>query len=113
MTLVEPRELQEPVKQLLSASWAADLLALAIAPAVCEELLFRGALQSSIANRWLALVVPAVAFGAFHASPKKFLPAAALGLLLGAIRARAGSLWPAVAFHAANNTLVLVLARCS
>ena len=91
--------------------FAAEWLALALAPAFCEELLFRGALLSAIRSRPLAILVAAVAFGAFHASPYKFAPAALLGLLLGVVRLRAGSLWAAVAFHAANNTLVLVLSQ--
>lgn len=91
--------------------FAAELLALALAPAACEELLFRGALMSAIRSRPLAVVTAAVAFGAFHASPSKFAPAALLGLVLGVVRLRAGSLWAAVAFHAANNTLVLVLSQ--
>src|SRR5207249_4147412 len=47
---------------------AADLLALAIVPAVCEEALFRGALLRALApvSRRAAVVATALAFGFFH-----------------------------------------------
>jgi sodium transport system permease protein len=92
---------------------AADLVALALLPALCEELLFRGLLLSSLlpTSRGLALLATSLAFGAFHYSVYKFLPTAALGLILGLVALRARSTRASVVVHALNNTLVVLLVR--
>jgi membrane protease YdiL (CAAX protease family) len=84
---------------------------MALAPAVAEELLFRGALYDVARRRagaGAAILVAAVAFALYHGSPHRFAPAFAGGLLLGLVRARSGSLLPAIVFHATNNAGVLV-----
>jgi sodium transport system permease protein len=91
-----------------------DLLVLALAPAVCEELLFRGALLMSWRRALppaLAAVASALAFAAFHLSLYKLLPLAALGLLAAALALRARSVAPAIALHFTNNALVVVFVR--
>ncbi len=90
---------------------AVDLLALALVPAVAEELLFRGVLWGAVRPRLGAtgaVIVTAVAFGLYHGSVYRFAPAAFGGLLLGVVRAASGSLWPALAFHFANNAGVII-----
>lgn len=91
-----------------------DLVGLALVPAAAEELLFRGILFGALKPRLGttgAIVLSAVAFGLFHASPYRLAPATLGGLLLGVVRAASGSLWPAIAFHFANNAGVLVATR--
>jgi membrane protease YdiL (CAAX protease family) len=91
-----------------------DILALAIAPAVCEEALFRGLALPSLRARWgtaAAIFVTAVLFAGFHLSLYRLAPAALLGVLLGIVAVRSRSLWPAIAFHTVNNTLVILLVR--
>jgi membrane protease YdiL (CAAX protease family) len=93
---------------------AVDLLALALLPAVAEELLFRGVLWGALRPRLGVagtLVATALVFGLYHGSPYRFLPAVAGGLLLGGVRAASGSVWPAIAFHVANNGGVIVALR--
>jgi sodium transport system permease protein len=87
-----------------------DLAAFALVPAAAEELLFRGVLFGALRPRlgvvWTVLAT-AIAFGLYHGSVYRFLPAAFAGLLLGGVRAASGSLWPALAFHFANNAAVV------
>ncbi len=93
---------------------AADLLALAVAPALCEEALFRGAVLPAwrrAREPWSAILMAALLFGAFHASLYRLIPATLLGIALGVVRVRADALAPAVAFHVANNVAVIVLVR--
>ena len=92
---------------------ALDLLALALVPAVCEELLFRGVLLRALLrfDRTAALLFSSLAFGAFHGSLFKLLPTAAIGLLLALLALRSASLLPSMLAHAANNTLVIALYR--
>jgi sodium transport system permease protein len=90
---------------------ALDLVAFALVPAAAEELLFRGVLYSAVRPRLGtvgAVVATAVAFGLYHGSLYRLLPAVLGGLLLGGVRAASGSLWPALAFHVANNAAVVV-----
>jgi membrane protease YdiL (CAAX protease family) len=91
-----------------------DLLVLSLAPAVSEEILFRGAVMRAFSARGLeklAIGVSAVLFGAFHGSLYRFIPATAMGLLLGVTRREARSLWPAVVLHAVHNAAVVVATR--
>jgi membrane protease YdiL (CAAX protease family) len=91
-----------------------DVLALALAPALCEEALFRGLALPSLRPRLGAagaVAVTALLFAGFHLSIYRFIPTAILGALLGAVRLGAGSLWPAIFAHATNNLLVLLLVR--
>ncbi|MSP59801.1 MAG: CPBP family intramembrane metalloprotease [Myxococcales bacterium] len=90
-----------------------DLAVLALLPAVCEELLFRGALLESWrpAGRIAAVGGAALAFGGFHLSMYKLVPTVALGALAGVVALRAASVAPAMVLHFVNNTLVVVLVR--
>jgi sodium transport system permease protein len=109
-----PPELVESLRSLVVGPLWLTLLALALTPALCEEALFRGLTLPSLASRFggrAAIAGSALLFAAFHVSLYRLVPTALLGLLLGALRWRSGSLWPSIAFHAVNNTLVLTLVR--
>lgn len=102
-----------PLDALLS------ILTIAITPAVCEEILFRGVLLPSFARRigaMAAVIVSATIFAAIHVDLVPDLAfdrvpfALLMGLALGAIRVRTGSLLPAIVAHAAVNTLTFAIA---
>jgi ABC-2 type transport system permease protein/sodium transport system permease protein len=94
------------------------LLALAIAPAVCEELFFRGylfrALLAETAPR-KAILISAALFGLFHVlathllAIERFLPSTFLGLVLGWVCWRSGSVLPGMVLHACHNGLLLLV----
>lgn len=82
------------------------MLTFAIAPAVCEELAFRGFILSGLQRsrfQWLPIVVSALLFGVIHMIPKQQFNAALLGLVLGLLAVRSRSLLPGVIFHAIFN----------
>jgi membrane protease YdiL (CAAX protease family) len=88
------------------------LLATVVAP-VCEEIAFRGYLQTTL----LARRTPAVAiagstllFALIHLDPVRFPALLVLGAVFGWLAWRSGSLWPAIAAHAANNGVVSLFA---
>ena len=88
--------------------------AVAFAPAVAEELLFRGLLQPALVKRLgpaLGIGLASLIFGAIHVDPPQATGAALIGLVLGYVTYRSGSLWPAMAAHAANNGLSVLFAR--
>jgi membrane protease YdiL (CAAX protease family) len=94
---------------LLSVGPGWRYLYFALAPALFEESLFRGALLSSLRS-WEtgpATLVSAVTFAAIHASVPKFLPVALLGWVLAQAVIRTGNFWVAVAGHALHNGGVL------
>ncbi|TWT98046.1 ABC-2 family transporter protein [Botrimarina colliarenosi] len=89
------------------------LLLLAVLPAVCEEIAFRGVilagLRKSLGDAG-GVLMTAVFFGATHTVLQQSLAAAPVGALLGVIALRTGSLLPCVVFHAAYNSLQLLTA---
>lgn len=90
------------------------LCAFAIAPAVCEELAFRGFILTGLQrsrHRWLPIVISAVLFGVIHMIPKQQFNAALLGLVLGLLAVRGRSLIPCIAFHAIFNGTQVLLPR--
>jgi membrane protease YdiL (CAAX protease family) len=90
----------------LDAVWS--LAAIAVAPAVFEELLVRGILLPSlraVAGDVVAIVVSALFFALMHFDWYRFPFTLAVGLALGVLRVRTGSLWPSVIAHATLNAL--------
>jgi sodium transport system permease protein len=94
-------------------TWAM-LALLALSPAICEELFFRGALLSGLRRdlpAWRVIAIEAFFFGAVHMSIYRFLPTAILGGVLAALTLRARSIWPAVILHASYNGLLVLEAQ--
>ncbi len=85
---------------------AALVLGVSLAAPVCEEFFFRGVLQAGLSERLApptAVVVTAFVFALFHLDPVGFLARFEMGVVFGLLAWRSGSLWPAIAAHAANN----------
>ncbi|MCB9915326.1 MAG: CPBP family intramembrane metalloprotease [Planctomycetes bacterium] len=102
--------------ELLELSPRATFLLLALSPAICEELFFRGAVLSGLRRdlpAWRVVAWQALLFGAVHASIYRFAPTACLGALLAALVLRGRSLWPAVVLHATYNGLLILGDRTS
>jgi membrane protease YdiL (CAAX protease family) len=80
-----------------------NVFLIALLPAVCEELCFRGALQRILIqifkSPWLGILVTGMFFSAFHMQFQGFLPRMFLGMLLGAIYWYSGSLWTSILAH--------------
>jgi membrane protease YdiL (CAAX protease family) len=91
---------------------AVVLAGVSLAAPLGEELFFRGFLQRQLglhvpAPR--AVVVTAFVFSAFHLDPVGLTARFELGVLFGLLAWRMGSIWPAVAAHAANNFISSML----
>jgi membrane protease YdiL (CAAX protease family) len=90
------------------------LAVMALGAGLAEELFFRGFLQTRLAQRFppaVAIVAASVCFGIMHADPVHSPVAALLGLYLGWITERAGSILPAVIAHVVNNAMAVLGAR--
>lgn len=90
-----------------------NLLFLALIPALCEEFLFRGTLQSFL-HKWsgkphLAIWITAVVFSAIHLQFFGFIPRLLLGAYLGYLYYWSRSIWLPVLAHFLHNALSLIV----
>jgi membrane protease YdiL (CAAX protease family) len=96
-----------------AVDYAALLVAFALVPAFCEEILFRGFLQAGLAraiDRPAGVVAAsALVFALFHLDPWRFTGIFGLGLFLAWLRLVTGSLLPPMTAHAASNVLAITL----
>lgn len=81
---------------------------------IAEELVFRGAIEGHLLRKWknpkMAIFVSALIFGLFHANPAQIPFAFLIGLLLGWIYYRSGSLLLVMLVHVLNNSLSVLIA---
>jgi len=92
---------------------ALNVIVMALLPAVCEEFLFRGTLQSFL-HKWsgkphLAIWITAVLFSAIHLQFFGFIPRMLLGAYLGYLYYWSRSLWLPVLAHFLHNALSLFI----
>ena len=95
--------------------WWASWLLIAVLPAVCEELLFRGWMLAAFAGQRpaagraaAAVAVQAAGFAALHLLPERMPQTFVLGLLLGWLTLRSGSILPAILAHLVHNSVPVV-----
>jgi len=87
------------------------IVVIALIPAVSEEFLFRGLIQRSFEKTVTPLrsaIVTGIIFGAYHMNPFSFVPLAVIGIYLGFLTMRTGSVWVSVVAHFFNNLLACV-----
>jgi len=86
------------------------VLVVAVVPAICEELAFRGFILSGfrhLGRKWTAIVYSALFFGLAHALLQQSLIACLVGVVIGYIAVQSSSIIPCILFHVSHNTLVL------
>jgi len=88
------------------------VLSVAILAPLLEEVLFRGAIQGLLmrlfGHPWPAIIVAALIFGVYHMNPVQIVYATLLGIILGWIYYRTGSLLSVIVGHVLNNSLAVV-----
>jgi sodium transport system permease protein len=118
--LQEFQRLHDMLRPRGPADAVLSVLAIAVAPGVCEELLFRGLVLHALRGRLgtaAAVVVSALLFGAIHldfsgSGPTLYrVPfAVAVGVGFALLRLRTGSLVPAMLAHALVNATTFAAA---
>lgn len=106
----------EMIRSLIESDFSLilGLFVLAVTPALCEELLFRGYVQRQAERAmgiWGGILFTGVVFGLYHLRLTQVLPLALLGVYLAYLTWRTGSLWPAIAVHFLNNGAALAFAE--
>ena len=95
-----------------SSSMIVAIIVVGIAPAICEEAVFRGVFFNSIWNqthgKWIPILVTAAVFGLFHGSIIRFFPTFLLGIVLGYLVYETNNMLYNVMFHAINNIMQLM-----
>lgn len=87
------------------------LITLALAPAVCEELVFRGYLLTGFKTKKSsvpAIIITAVLFAGIHLDIYKFFPLLIMGAAYAYIAAATSSVIIPVIFHFINNSLSVI-----
>lgn len=109
----------EQVARIRQVSPVLIALTLAVVPAICEEWFFRGMLLRSLVrvrSAMFAIVVSSVVFGLFHVlsgsviALERLLPTMLVGIVLGYLAVRSGSVLPGMLLHAIHNACVSFLA---
>lgn len=102
-----PTEAYDNVQQTIGlGGWA--ILSTIVAAPILEEILFRGLIFESCAERWgrgVGLIVSALLFGVIHIVPVQVINAFVVGLILGYVYLRTRSLLSVIIIHAINNAV--------
>lgn len=88
-----------------------NLLALALTPAICEELFFRGYLQRQVergSGVRASILMTGIVFGLYHLRLAQALPLSVLGIYLCYVTWRMGSIVPAMILHLLYNGSAIV-----
>ena len=104
-------QMAEIKKVIASAPSIWHILALlALTPAICEELAFRGFILSGLrhmGSKWGAILLSSLFFGVTHGILQQSISAAFVGMVIGYLAVQTGSLLPCFAFHVTYNALSL------
>jgi sodium transport system permease protein len=101
-------------EQISSAPWLNVVLLMAVLPAVCEELAYRGFMFGGLVREnspLRAILITSVVFGISHGVLQQSLSATVMGLVLGWIAYRTGSVLPGILLHLTNNALSVSMQR--
>ncbi len=108
-------EALEPVLKLLSETpWPYVVLVIAVVPAICEELVFRGFLLSGfrqLGNTWSAIILSSLFFAIVHGILQQSLNACILGIVIGYIAVKSRSILPCILYHLTHNTISVLHSR--
>lgn len=89
--------------------WLAFVIA--VTPAICEEIFFRGFVQRNFERtlQGKSVLLIGVIFGLFHMQPLGLITISLLGILFGYFYYRSKSLLPSMAAHFANNFIAIFI----
>lgn len=84
-----------------------QFISIALVPAVCEEILFRGVILSNLIpyGKASAIVISSVLFGLMHGNLYQFIYATVAGIIIGCVYVATDSIWCSILLHMINNTV--------
>lgn len=87
------------------------LIVVAVIPAICEEFLFRGLVQTNLrrlAGPVRGFLYTGIIFGVYHLNPFLVLPLVVLGIYFSFLRERSASVLVPVVAHCTNNCVSVI-----
>ena len=107
-----PNWVENEFDMILTNRWG--YLAVGLLAPLSEEIVLRGAilkelLKSPKLSPWGAIAISALFFALIHMNPAQMPHAFVIGLLLGWMYWRTGSILPGVAYHWANNSIAYII----
>jgi|Deesub1362B_J571_1020462.scaffolds.fasta_scaffold11319_2 membrane protease YdiL (CAAX protease family) len=102
----------QPLLSLSAFPLALLVLALTLGAGLSEELIFRGFILTGLGSRLSAgpaVLATALLFAVAHVEPSRAVLVLPLGVWLGWVVRWTGSVYPAIALHAVNNGLAIVV----
>ena len=102
--------LEENSDMITSSSMLMQVVCVGIVGPVAEEVLFRGLMLTALKKNmpsWIAIIISSVIFGIMHGNPIGIIYATAMGILMGWIFHRTGSILASCIFHIVYNTVSL------
>lgn len=106
---------EKAAESIYGGSLLEELLAVALAAPVIEELLFRGLVYRGFKVLWggnIAMLASSLLFGAYHGNLVQGLYAFLVGTLLIYVYDAFRTIWAPVIFHVAANTVSVVMTEC-
>ncbi len=96
---------------LTTTNYFISLISLCLLPAVCEELLFRGVIQSGLnkCGKRISIMVTSAMFAIFHMSISQIIYPVLFGILLSGIMYKESNILYTIIMHAINNFLSLTI----
>ncbi len=97
---------------IVDAGFISAFIVVGICPAIAEEFAFRGFLFGTLKDKWkpwLAIVVSAQLFGAYHMNLLQFVGGTMMGIGLAYVAYMSGSIWIGAIMHFINNGLSVIL----
>lgn len=105
-----PNFVKQQFEDILGNRWG--YLSIGLLAPLVEEMVFRGAILRSLLRQqpvWVAVAISSLLFAVAHLNPAQMPHAFVVGLLLGWMYWRTGSILPGLAYHWTNNTVAYVL----
>ncbi len=110
------RQQTEMIEGFLKSDFnvALALFHVAMVPAICEEILYRGFALNLLRRTkaaWTAILITGIIFGFYHLRLSQVIPLAMIGIFLGWVTVKSGSLIPAMVAHFVNNAFSVLLVK--
>ena len=114
LEVLMPPETPQLLRGAMPVQYAAVIGVVVFLAPLAEEVFFRGFVLQGLMpslGPWGAVAASAALFSVSHGAVGMLIPTLILGLLLGWLFLRAGSIWACFTAHAFQNALALSLAR--
>lgn len=105
-------DLTQSMQEIMKIGFLPSLFLMAVMPAICEEMMFRGFLFSSFEatmRPWTAMILTSVLFGAYHMNMVQSITTTCVGLSICYLSYKSRSIVPGMAMHFLNNALSCVV----